>query len=56
MERDQGLGAALALCLTAPNVKAADQLPVDLGSAANFAVLAGSTVTNTGPTNLKKWR
>ncbi len=28
----------------------AAQAPVDLGSAANFAVLAGSTVTNTGPT------
>ena len=24
--------------------------PVSLGSAANFAVLAGSTITNTGPT------
>ena len=44
------LGAAVALCLTAANLTAA-QAPIDLGSAANFAVLAGSTVTNTGPSN-----
>jgi hypothetical protein len=43
------LGAAMALSLTAANLTAA-QAPIDLGSAANFAVLAGSTVTNTGPT------
>ena len=43
------LGAALALCLTAANVTAAaPQETVDLGLAAHFAVLAGSTVTNTG--------
>ena len=45
------LGAALALCLTAANVTAAaPQETVDLGLAAHFAVLAGSTVTNTGIT------
>ena len=43
------LGAAVVLCLTAANLTAANQLPVDLGSAGTFAVLAGSTVTNTGP-------
>jgi hypothetical protein len=37
------LFAAFSVCLKA-------QLPVSLGSAGNFAVLAGSTVTNTGPT------
>jgi|SRR5579872_2166235 len=36
------LPAAFSVCLNA-------QLPVPLGSAANFGVLAGSTVTNTGP-------
>src|SRR5437667_12845189 len=43
------LGAAMALSLTAANLTAA-QAPIDLGSAANFAVLAGSTVTSTGLT------
>lgn len=37
------LYAMFAVCLRA-------QLPVELGTAANFGVLAGSTVTNTGPT------
>jgi hypothetical protein len=32
---------------------ACPQAPVDLRSAAGFAVLAGSTVTNTGPTRVK---
>src|SRR5882762_5740267 len=48
------LGAAVALCLMGANPAAAQApaalAPVYLGSAANFAVLAGSTVTNTGPT------
>ncbi len=34
---------ALSVCLNA-------QLPVNLGTAGNFAILAGSTITNTGPT------
>ena len=37
------------LCTTlAFSLRAASQAPVSLGAAANFAVLAGSTVTNTG--------
>src|ERR1700682_1408022 len=46
------VGAAVALCLTAANLMAqapAALAPIDLGSAGTFAVLAGSTVTNTGP-------
>jgi hypothetical protein len=39
----------MALSLTAANLTAG-QARIDLGSAANFAVLAGSTVTSTGPT------
>jgi|GEM_PF-5536098 len=40
---------SLSLVMAAPAMAAA-QSPVDLGSAGNFAVLAGSTVTNTGAT------
>jgi hypothetical protein len=55
------LGAASILCLMTANHAAAQAGPatVFLGSAAPFAVLAGSTVTNTGPTvingNLGVW-
>ena len=47
-------GAALAVAATAligmPSIARAASTPVPLGTAANFAVLAGSTVTSTGPT------
>jgi hypothetical protein len=45
------LGAAVALCLTAANLAAA-QATVDLGQAGHFAVLAHTTVTNTGDTKI----
>ncbi len=40
---------ATGFLVTTPDAARA-AVPVNLGSAANFAVLAGSTVTNTGPT------
>jgi hypothetical protein len=40
----------LLLCVTFSVCLPAAQLPVALGSAGTFSVLAGSTVTNTGPT------
>jgi len=44
------LGAGLALVfVVGGGTASAAQPPVGLGTAASFAVLAGSTVTNTGP-------
>jgi hypothetical protein len=46
-------GAALAVALACAAIPAAAQAaPVGLGTAGNFSVLAGSTVTNTGPTRM----
>jgi hypothetical protein len=45
-----GLTAFLAVFLTGPALAA--QAPVGLGTAGGFAVLAGSTVTNTGATTI----
>ena len=44
------VGAMIALALFAGNASA--QSPVELGTAGPFGVLAGSTVTNTGPSTI----
>src|SRR5882757_5307997 len=50
------VGAAVVLCFTTANRAAAQTpealAPIDLGSASAYAVLAGSTVTNTGLSNV----
>ena len=44
--------AAVAALIVNPSSASAAQLPVNLGTAGNFAVLAGTTVTSTGLSNI----
>ena len=46
------LMVALVIMLAAPTVALAAEAPVSLGTAGSYAVLAGSTITNTGPTTV----
>jgi thiazole synthase ThiGH ThiG subunit len=51
-----GTAAAMSILMTAvvlhPTAAHAAEDPVGLGTAADYSVLAGSTVTNTGPSDL----
>jgi hypothetical protein len=42
----------LTVMMAVPATLMADQSTVDLGTASTFAVLAGTTITNTGPTTI----
>ena len=48
----RGLGLMLGLCTLLVATARAAEAPVGLGTAAGFSVLAGTGVTNTGPTRL----
>jgi len=46
------VGLGLAVMIVGASPASAQEAPVGLGTAASFAVLAGSTVTNTGPSTI----
>jgi uncharacterized repeat protein (TIGR01451 family) len=52
LARGVALFVAMAALICVQSAASAATAPVPLGTAANFAVLAGSTVTNTGPTTI----
>ena len=52
LARGAALGVVAAVLIGTQSGASAATAPVPLGTAANFAVLAGSTVTNTGPTTI----
>ena len=52
LARGAALGVVAAVLIGTQSGARAATAPVPLGTAANFAVLAGSTVTNTGPTRI----
>jgi type VI secretion system secreted protein VgrG len=48
------LSITVALIMSYPNGAQAQEAPVGLGTAADFSVLAGQTVTNTGDTTMEQ--
>jgi uncharacterized repeat protein (TIGR01451 family) len=52
LTRGSVLALAAAALIGLPSVASAATTPVPLGTAANYAVLAGSAITNTGPTTI----
>ena len=46
------LALVLVAMMAVPTMSVAAQQPVDLGTTSGFAVLAGGTITNTGPTTI----
>ena len=52
LTRGSALAVATAALIGAQSAAKAATTPVPLGTAANFAVLAGSTITNTGATTI----
>ena len=46
------LTLVMVVMMAVPAMSMAAQPPVNLGTTASFAILAGTTITNTGPTTI----
>ena len=54
LARGSALAVTISALIGAPSGAMAATAPVPLGTAASYAVLAGSTITNTGPTTISE--